>query len=85
MVILIEYFIKGRRSHPREWIGIVMAVFGVLWIMLEGDISRLAALAFNPGDLLFLAAALAGPFTPYFFVRNQSLICRHRACCLWWP
>ena len=52
-----------------------MAVFGVLWIMLEGDISRLAALAFNPGDLLFLAAAIGWAFTPYFFVRNQSLIC----------
>ena len=62
LVILIEYFIKGRRSHPREWIGIVMAVFGVLWIMLEGNMSRLAALAFNPGDLLFLAAAIGWSF-----------------------
>ena len=39
-----------------------MAVFGVLWIMLEGNMSRLAALAFNPGDLLFLAAAIGWAF-----------------------
>jgi len=72
LVIVIEFFVKGRKSHPREWVGIGLAVVGVGWIMLEGDLTRLVALAFNPGDLLFLAAAIGWAF--YTLLLRQDSI-----------
>ena len=62
LVIVLEFLMKGRRSQPREWIGIAIAVIGVIWIMVEGDFQRLIELRFNRGDLLFLAAAIGWSF-----------------------
>lgn len=40
----------------RAWYGLVVAAAGLVWLVSRGDLGRLLALQFNPGDLLMLLA-----------------------------
>ena len=59
LIILIEAFWRGRPISWREMLGIIVAVAGACWIVLNGRISNLTTLDFNPGDLLFVVAAIS--------------------------
>ena len=59
LIILLEALFKGRKTGAREIIGAALAFAGVTWIVLRGDLARLAAFQFNTGDLLIAAAALS--------------------------
>ena len=59
LIILLEALFKGRKTGLREIAGAVLAFAGVTWIVLRGDVSRLATLQFNAGDLLIALAALS--------------------------
>lgn len=59
LIILLERAFRGRPVKPREAVGTVLAFAGVAWIVLGGDLSALATLTFNPGDLLIALAALS--------------------------
>lgn len=58
IIILIEALFLGRRIAPREAFGSALAFAGVAVIVLRGSLDTLAALDFNPGDLLIFAAAI---------------------------
>jgi drug/metabolite transporter (DMT)-like permease len=58
-IILIEAAFLGRRIGWREALGSAIAFAGVGAIVLRGDLSALARLDFNWGDLIFVAAAIA--------------------------
>ena len=58
IIILIEALSFGRRIAVREAVGSALAFAGVAVIVLRGDPGTLAALDFNPGDLLIFAAAI---------------------------
>ena len=59
IIILLEAAFSGRRIGWREAVGSALAFAGVAVIVLKGDWQALASLRFNPGDLLFVAAAIA--------------------------
>lgn len=59
LIILLERAFRGRAIKPREAAGTALAFAGVAWIVLRGDLSTLATLSFNPGDLLIALAALS--------------------------
>jgi len=57
-VMLIAWFALGIRPRRREWLGFWVSATGVVLILANGDLQRLAALELNAGDLLMLAAML---------------------------
>lgn len=59
MIIMLEGMFYGRASGWREAAGIVLALAGVVVIVVKGSLAVLTALAFNAGDLIILAAAIA--------------------------
>ncbi len=59
LILLIEWAFRGRKIGLREAIGITLAFFGVVAIVVRGSIDRLIDLSFNLGDLIFVATALS--------------------------
>ena len=59
MIILIEWLFRGRKIGWRDVLGIVLAFFGVLVIVVKGSMDNLRALQFNKGDLIFVLAAFS--------------------------
>jgi drug/metabolite transporter (DMT)-like permease len=47
------------RMHPRQWVGLVMALAGLLFVVAQGDVMHLLAVRFSTGDLWIVAAALS--------------------------
>ncbi len=52
LILILEWLFFGRPISLRQAFGSVIAFVGVAVIVLKGDISRLADLQFNPGDLI---------------------------------
>ncbi|NRG18741.1 DMT family transporter [Rhizobiales bacterium] len=59
LILLLEWIFRGRRIAPREIIGIVLAIAGVVTIVVKGSLSVLLGLDLNAGDLVFALAALS--------------------------
>ncbi|MCB1420643.1 MAG: DMT family transporter [Notoacmeibacter sp.] len=59
IIILIEAVFSGRKIGWREAVGSLLAFAGVAVIVLKGDWEVLSSLTFNPGDILFVIAAIA--------------------------
>ena len=51
ITIAFAWLLAGEKISRRQVIGLVIASFGVLAIVIRGDLGRLAALAFVPGDI----------------------------------
>jgi drug/metabolite transporter (DMT)-like permease len=58
-VALWALLLFGVRLTWAQLVGIVISLAGVLTIILRGDLSALAAIHFNKGDLMFASAVLA--------------------------
>lgn len=58
-IILIQFFWIKRAIKLREILGIIAATLGVAYIVLEGELARIARLELNIGDLLILGCAVA--------------------------
>jgi drug/metabolite transporter (DMT)-like permease len=70
IIALAAWSIFGDRPDAPQLIGMATGFCGVLLIIARGDLSSLAALRFNPGDLLVLAALAAwGVYTAYLRLR----------------
>lgn len=59
LIILIEFFLKGRKVGWREALGIALAFMGVVIIVAKGLMSNLLGLKFNAGDIIFVLAAVS--------------------------
>ncbi len=51
LTIAFAWLLAGESVSRRQVIGLIVATFGVLAILMRGDFNRLLALAFVPGDL----------------------------------
>ncbi len=58
-IILIDAVVNRRRIGLRPAAGSVLALTGIAFIVLRGELSALLSLDFNEGDLLFVGAAIA--------------------------
>lgn len=54
MVAVASFVFFGERIGLRAVLGLVVALSGVVWIILRGDLAMLKTLALNPGDFLVL-------------------------------
>jgi drug/metabolite transporter (DMT)-like permease len=55
-MILCSWTIEGDRATPRQILGMVVSLLGILVIMQRGDLLHLFRLDFHAGDLLIIAA-----------------------------
>ncbi len=56
LVAAFGALLYGDRLSGRQWAGMATSFFGVMTIILHGDLSRLATLTFNRGDLIMAFA-----------------------------
>ncbi|NKB52441.1 MAG: EamA family transporter [Rhizobiaceae bacterium] len=59
LIILIEWLFGGRKISTREALGIAIAVFGVVVLVVKGSLDTLMSLSLNLGDLIFIGAAFS--------------------------
>ncbi|MGE5547851.1 MAG: DMT family transporter [Solirubrobacterales bacterium] len=59
MVLVIARLWLGEPIRPRQALGILVSLLGLVAVVARGDPARLAALTFSAGDLLMLAATLS--------------------------
>jgi len=59
LIVLFEALYRGRRISLREGLGIFIASFGVLVILMRGAVENAYALNFNVGDVAMVGAAIA--------------------------
>lgn len=57
-IIVFSRIVYGEPVTPRRMLGTALAVGGVVALVTEGDVGRLASLSFKPGDIWMLLAAL---------------------------
>lgn len=70
-IVLFEAIYRGRRISLREGVGILIASFGVLVILMRGDIENALAFRFNVGDVAMVAAAIAWAVYSVMFKSDQ--------------
>lgn len=58
LVFLGGFFIYRQRSHFLQWLGVLVAFFGVLWLLSAGDLRVLLSLQLGSGMALVLLTAL---------------------------
>lgn len=62
---LYSYFIARERLGREQSIALGCGLAGVIWVILQGDISTLVSMEWNKGDLIFLAGCCClGFYTP---------------------
>ncbi len=57
-VFAIAFAFRGTRTHARQVLGMLVTLLGVIVLATRGDLSTVAGLRFNFGDLLMLGASL---------------------------
>lgn len=73
LIVLASFLIFGDRISPRQALGIVLSLAGVLTMVARGDLSVLKTLELNRGDLfLLIALVLWGLYTA--FLRKRPSI-----------
>ncbi|HXF47104.1 MAG TPA: DMT family transporter [Burkholderiaceae bacterium] len=55
-VLIAGRLFFGAAVRAAQWAGAAVSLAGVVWVLAAGDLARLAAFAFAPGDLIMLAA-----------------------------
>lgn len=58
MILLGSFIIFGSRINIQQFIGVVIAFLGVVYVVTKGDWSQLITLGFNTGDILMLIACV---------------------------
>ncbi|MEP3233200.1 MAG: DMT family transporter [Hyphomicrobiales bacterium] len=71
LIVLFEAIYRGRRISFREGLGILIASFGVLVILMRGDVENAYAFNFNIGDIAMVAAAIAWAVYSVMFKSDQ--------------
>ena len=59
LIIFLEWAFRGRKVGMREFVGIAIAMLGVLIIIFRGSAEIFMSLNFNYGDLLFVLSAIS--------------------------
>lgn len=72
VIMLASFFLFGDRISPRQMIGVTISLGGILFMVSRGNLSALAELELNPGDLWILTAlSLWGLYTTCLRKRPQ--------------
>jgi drug/metabolite transporter (DMT)-like permease len=60
--IALSWAFLKKHLHPVEWLGVLISLIGVITIVARGELSTLAGLTLNIGDLWILLAVIAWAF-----------------------
>ena len=74
---LYAFFLIGERMRRPQLIALVCDMIGSIWVIFRGDPALLLAMAWNRGDVIFLAGCLAmGLYTPLVRLlhRGESML-----------
>ena len=58
LIAVFSWILYREMMSPRQWLGVLVSLCGVLLIITRGEMAHLLAMRFNRGDLLVFAAAL---------------------------
>ena len=67
---VLSFFMEKKRLKTVQWFAIGLSFFGVLLILIKGDLNRLAQLQFEVGDIYILFMALV-------FSLSQIIVAKH--------
>ncbi|WP_343562417.1 DMT family transporter [Kiloniella sp. b19] len=62
LIVLLSAILLGKHLVWRQALGILLSTFGVLLLVVQGDLSALLRVEFHKGDLFIVTAALAWGF-----------------------
>ncbi|HIG79079.1 MAG TPA: DMT family transporter, partial [Cycloclasticus sp.] len=68
---LAAAFLKEKLNY-HHWLAAVVTIFGLVFILSEGDLGNLLSLNFNAGDLLVLAAMVS--WVAYSLIAKKAMI-----------
>ena len=73
-IILISYFFFNEKINTSKIVGLIACLFGVLIIIIKGNLNMLINLKFTTGDLWMLAAAVGWAlYSIYLFYWKSKL------------
>ena len=58
MIVLLSWMFLGEKTRGIQWLGIAVAIAGVLYIVARGNPATLVDLSFNIGDAILIACNL---------------------------
>nr|WP_117168938.1 DMT family transporter [Paraliobacillus sediminis] len=58
VTILLSAWLLKERLKKIQWFGVVLSVFGALWVVLNGEIMQLTAINWNIGDFIMVGAIM---------------------------
>lgn len=74
---LYAFFLVGERMGRPQLVALVCGMIGAVWVIFRGDPTLFLAMAWNKGDMIFLAGCLAmGLYTPLIKLlhRGESML-----------
>src|SRR5205085_7429665 len=73
IVAVWSLFLLGVRLTLAQAIGVMLSLTGVLVILLHGDLTALSSIAFNKGDLIFIAALVIFGFYSVLTLKRPAI------------
>jgi drug/metabolite transporter (DMT)-like permease len=70
VIILLDHVLYGAQMIKRQWLGVALALAGMLLIVFRGSLDTLLRLSLTPGDLWIVAAATSWAI--------YSIVLKHR-------
>ncbi|WP_258000255.1 DMT family transporter [Bacillus sp. Marseille-P3661] len=70
--ILIGFFILKERFTPLQYVGVILSLIGVLWVLSRGSLETILNLSFNRGDLIMLVAIFCWVFYSIFVKQHAA-------------
>lgn len=58
IIYMLSFLFFRERLNKNQWIGTVLSIGGVLFILSEGSLTKLAAFLFNIGDMIVVIAVI---------------------------
>ncbi|MCP3032205.1 DMT family transporter [Halobacillus sp. A1] len=59
VTVILSVLILKEKVMKVQWIGVVLSLFGAVWVIIEGKLLQLAALEWNIGDFIMISAILS--------------------------
>ncbi|MUV36476.1 Pantoate--beta-alanine ligase (AMP-forming) [Lentibacillus sp. JNUCC-1] len=58
VTVIASAFLIKERLNILQWLGVLLSLFGAIWVVLDGNLSDVASLSWNVGDALMIGALL---------------------------
>lgn len=59
VTVLLSAWLLHERLRRVQWFGVLLSLFGAVWVVLDGQVLQLTSMAWNVGDLLMIGATVS--------------------------